>query len=380
VKVILFANTDWFLYNFRLRLAIALRQRGAEVVLLSPPGDYSTRLEQAGFRWLPFRMARRGMNPLAELGTILRLARLYRRERPELVHHFTIKCVLYGSLAGRWTGVPAVVNAITGLGYVFTEGGRTAGSWPKRLLRTLVSFWYRLALRGTQVIFENQDNLAEFVRQGLVRPEAAHLVRGAGVDVTAFRPSSEPAGGPVVMLAARMLWDKGVGEFVEAARRLRAEGVQASFVLVGDTYADNPAAIPIEQLRAWQQEGAVAWWGWHDDMPAMIEKAHVICLPSYLEGLPTVLLEAAACGRPVVTTDVPGCRDAVLPNVSGLLVPVRDVGALADAIRRLIQAPDLRRKMGRAGREMVERDFSTEHVIAGTVGVYQRAGMEGLSS
>jgi glycosyltransferase involved in cell wall biosynthesis len=182
------------------------------------------------------------------------------------------------------------------------------------------------------------------------------------------------------MLAARMLWDKGVGEFVEAARLLRAEGVQASFVLVGDTYPDNPAAIPAEQLKKWQQEGAVAWWGWHDDMPAMIAKAHVICLPSYLEGMPTVLLEAAACGRPVITADVPGCRDAVLPGVTGLLVSVKDARALAGAIRTLVQAPDLRRKMGRAGREMVEREFSAERVIAGTLAVYRKAGVEGLLS
>jgi glycosyltransferase involved in cell wall biosynthesis len=182
------------------------------------------------------------------------------------------------------------------------------------------------------------------------------------------------------MLAARMLWDKGVGEFVEAARRLRQEGVKARFVLVGDTYPDNPAAIPVQQLEGWQREGVVDWWGWRDDMPAVIERAHVVCLPSYLEGMPTVLLEAAACGRPVITTDVPGCRDAVLPELTGLLVPAKDCEALGGAIGRLIRQPELRREMGRAGRKFVEREFAVERVIAGTLAVYRKAGMENAAA
>lgn len=373
VKIILFANTDWYLYNFRLPLAIALRQRGADVVLLSPPGDYIVRLKEAGFRWVAFPMARRGMNPLTELSTIFRLVRVYRRECPALVHHFTIKCVLYGSIAGRMARVPAIVNAITGLGYVFTEGG-----FLRRILRGMVKIWYHFALSGTQVIFENKDNLLTFVNENLIKEEAANLVRSAGVDVRLFRLTPEPQGEVIVMLAARMLWDKGVGEFVEAARRLRLGGAPAQFVLVGDTYADNPAAIPASQLTEWQQEGAIVWWGWRDDMPAMIAKAHVVCLPSYLEGMPTVLLEAAACGRPVITVDVPGCREAVRPGITGLMVPVKDAQALAAAIRTLVSNPRLRRKMGRAGRKLVEQEFSSERVIAETMAVYWKAGLEGF--
>lgn len=373
MKIILFANTDWYLYNFRLQLAIALRQRGADVVLLSPPGDYVARLEEAGFRWIPFRMARRGMNPLVELAAIIRLVRLYRRERPALVHHFTIKCVLYGSVAGRVARVPAIVNAITGLGYVFTGDGLF-----RRLLRGLVKIWYRLTLSGTQVIFENKDNLSTFVSQSLIKRDSANLVRSAGVDTSIFCPAPEPKGEVVVMLAARMLWDKGVGEFVEAARILRSDGARARFVLVGDTYSDNPAAIPVSQLVEWNREGVITWWGWHDDMPAIIARAHIVCLPSYLEGMPTVLLEAAASGRPVITVDVPGCREAVRPGATGLMVPVRDVNALAIAIHTLICKPGLRSKMGSAGRKMVEQEFSSESVIAGTMAVYQKAGLEGF--
>jgi glycosyltransferase involved in cell wall biosynthesis len=371
MKIILFANTDWYLYNFRLPLAKALRARGADVTLLSPPGEYAARLQAEGFRWLAFPLNRKGMNPLAELVTILRLRRLYRRERPDLVHHFTVKPVLYGSLAARLAGIPAVVNSITGLGYLFLGGGTR-----RRLLRTLARMLYRVSLGGTRVIFQNEDDRRAFLDLRLVRPEQADLVPGSGVDVTRFVPAPEPAGTPVVLLAARLLWDKGVGEFVEAARRLT---VRARFVLAGDPDADNPAAVPPEQLRAWQEEGVVEWQGWQDDMPAVLAGASVFCLPSYREGLSKTLAEAAACGRAIVTTDVPGCRDVVAHGVNGLLVPPRNADALAEAIAALLADPSLRRKMGAAGRRIAEEHFSIEHVVGATLAVYRQTGLKGLS-
>jgi glycosyltransferase involved in cell wall biosynthesis len=367
MKIILFSNTAWSLYNFRLLLARDLRAR-AEVVLLSPPDEYSSRLEAAGFRWVSFPMSRKGMNPLAEFVTIWRLVQLYRRERPALVHHFTIKCMLYGSLAARLTGI-SVVNTVTGLGYIF---GQT--DWRGRLLNSLVRAAYRFVLRGTQVIFQNPVELGEFTRERLVDATHATLIRGSGIDPDLYTPLPEPEGEPLVLMAARMLRDKGVGEFVEAARHLRTSGLRARFVLVGDTDAGNPAAIPAAQLKAWQDEGAVEWWGWRDDMPLVLAQAHIVCLPSYYkEGLPRFLLEAAASARPIVATDTPGCREAVRPGITGLLIPPRDAVALAAALRTLVSDPALRLRMGREGRRLAEEEFSIQRVNAATMMVYEKA-------
>jgi len=369
MKIILFANTDWYLYNFRLTLAQALRKKGHAVVLLSPPGEYGPRLVQAGFRWISFPLSRRGMNPFSELITLWRLARLYSRERPDLVHHFTVKCVLYGSLAAKMAGVKGVVNAIIGLGYVFI-----GDEWPVRLLRWLIKGFYRRALRGTQVIFQNPDDQELFSRNGLVNRKQVTLIPSSGVDIEKFSPSPEPAGEPLVILPARMLWAKGVNEFVLAAGILRLAGVQARFALIGDTDPGNPEAVPVDQLEKWRKEGIIEWWGWQEDMPMLYRQAHIVCLPSYYrEGTPKSLIESAACGRPIVTTDRPGCREVVRHQQNGLLVPVRDSRALAEALKTLIGDAALRKRMGKKGRELAVAEFSLEKVIGQTLSVYEKA-------
>jgi glycosyltransferase involved in cell wall biosynthesis len=384
VKIILFANTEWYLYNFRLSLAQALRSEGHEVVLVSPPGKYSRRLEEAGFRWISFPFSTRGTNPLAELATIWRLRNLYRTEKPDVVHHFTIKCVLYGSLAAQAAGIRRVINAITGLGFVFIgHGGREGG------LRWLVKGFYRIALRNTQVVFQNEDDQALFFDLGLVKANQVCLIPGSGVDTSRFvvEPVSELPGVPapptrpespaLVVLPARMLWDKGVREFIEAAKILKEQGVSARFALVGDTDPQYPACVPEQQLNEWQSSGIVEWWGWQEDMLAVYHRAQIVCLPSYREGLPRTLAEAAACGRALVAADVPGCRSIVRQGVNGLLVPVRDGKALAEALRTLILDPRLRMEMGRCGREIVLKEYSTERVLADTLKLYQFQGISG---
>ena len=375
MKAILFANTDWYLFNFRLPLARALRDAGYEVLLLSPNGAYGLQMEAEGFRWQAFPLSRKGMNPLHELATIFRLRRLYRAEQPDVVHHFTIKCVLYGSLAGHLIGVEKIINGITGLGFLFSE------RLLAKVLRLGMMPLYRLALQNTAAIFQNPDDIALFRRLRLLRKTDVRLVRGSGARTDIFLPSPEPPGPPVVMMAGRFLWEKGIGEFIEAARILsprshtllqEAQGTKAiaRFVLVGDTYPDNPGAVSPAQLQSWVEEGVVEWWGWHDDMSAMFPKAHIVCLPSYREGMPLSLAEAAACGRPVVTTDVPGCREIVQDGVNGFLVPVRDSAALAEALRKLIGDPALRQEMGRRGRQRAETEFSVERIVHETLQVY----------
>ena len=362
----MFANTDWYLYNFRLGQAQALGERGDEVVLVSPDGPYGPRMRAMGIRWFPFPLARRSLNPFTGIRDVVGLLRLYQHENPDLVHHFTVKCVFYGSLVSHLLGIHSVVNSVTGLGYVFMEGGGV-----RRWLRGLIKAAYRLLLKRTWVIFQNVDDQEVFMQSRLVDPGRVVLIRGSGVDTRHFHPQPEPTGIPLVILPARMLWDKGVGEFVAAARILLAEGLRARFALVGDSDNENPASVDSSQLREWEKEGVIEWWGWMENMNDVYAQAAIVCLPSYREGLPKTLIEAAACGRPIVTSDVPGCREVVQQGENGRLVPVRDAGALAEALSDLVKSPQTRREMGIRSRAIAEKEFSMELVISQTIALYK---------
>lgn len=366
-KILLIANTDWFLYRYRLSLARFLRRRGLEVALVSPGGEYAPLIAAEGFRWLEWQVGRQSVNPPGELRAILSLAHLLRRERPGLVHLHTVKPVLYGSLAARLAGVRAVVRSITGRGYVFLGQDRQA-----RLLRPLVSLLYRTLLggEGGAAIFENAADRRYFLDRKLVRPAGAHLIEGVGVDTDYYRPLPEPEGTPVILLASRLLWDKGVGTLVEAARLLHAR-MDVRVVLAGGPDEGNPASIPLETLRDWHAGKIVEWWGWQEDMRAVYAKCHIVTLPSLGEGLPTTLLEAAACGRPLAATDVPGCHDVVQDGVTGFLVPPADAQALAEALARLAQDRELRLRMGTAGRRQVEERFADASINVQTLEVYR---------
>lgn len=369
-KVLLFANTEWYLYNFRRSLALALRDAGYEVLLVSPPGPYGEKLRALGFRWIPAPMERRSLNPLRELALVNWLRRLIRAERVDVVHGFTIKCAVYGSLAARLAGVPARVNAVAGMGYVFTSDDLKA-----RLLRPVVRTLMRVALdgRGARLILQNPDDVALFERARLVDSERVRLIPGSGVDCRRFGPEAgRGQGGRFrVLLAARLLWDKGLAEYVAAARQLRAEGRDIEFLLAGDPDPGNPAAVPEATVRGWVEEGALSWLGHVDDMPGLFRSVDAVVLPSYREGLPKGLIEAGACGLPLVTTDVPGCREVVSDGVDGLLVPVKDATALAGAIATLQDDPVLRARLGAAARAKALAEFDERIVIERTVGVYR---------
>jgi len=368
-KLLYLVTEDWYFCSHRLPVARAARDAGFEVVVATRVTDHGPQIEAEGFKLVPIHLSRRSTDPLRELESIAELLRVYRRERPDVVHHVAVKPVLYGSVVARLSGVGATVNALAGMGYIFSSKRLRA-----RLLRPFVVGAYRIALnrRSSRLILQNPDDAALLRELGVVR-DAAHLeiIRGSGVDMTAYPVRPEPRGEPLVVLPGRMLWDKGVGEFVEAARLLRARGVRARFALVGGSDPENPATIPDAQLRAWREEGVVECWGFREDMPDVLASAHVVCLPSYREGLPKALIEAASCGRPIVATDVPGCREIVRHEDNGLLVPVREAAPLADALERLIADPDLRARLGARGRERVMNEFSEEHVIAATLRLYR---------
>jgi glycosyltransferase involved in cell wall biosynthesis len=339
------------------------------LLLISPPGPYGKKLRALGLRWESVPMDRRSLNPLREAALLWHLWRLFRRERPALVHGFTIKCAVYGSLAARAAGVPARVNAVAGMGYVFTSNDLKA-----RLLRPLVRGLLKLALggKGARLILQNPDDVALFERAGLVDPSQVRLIPGSGVDCSRFdaREGTVDDGPLRVLLAARLLWDKGIAEYVEAARRLKAEGRPLLFLLAGDPDPGNPAAVPEDTVRGWVEEGVLAWLGHVDDMPALLANVDVVVLPSYREGLPKGLIEAAACALPLVTTDVPGCREVVSSEIDGLVVPVRDAAALAHAIARLQDVPALGRRLGEAARAKALARFDERIVVAGTMAVH----------
>ncbi len=366
-KIVLFANTDWYLYNFRRSLALAAQASGHEVLLVSPPGEYGARLEALGLRWVPLPgMDRRSLNPARELRVVARLAALLKRERPDLVHNFTIKCAVYGSLAAMAVGVSARINAVAGLGYVFASNDPRA-----RALRPLVSGLLRLALRGqrARLILQNADDAGLFMAHHLVERRCLRIIPGSGVDLARFVPRQRAGNDPPrVVLAARLLWDKGLAEYVDAARALHRRGRRVRFVVAGTSDPGNPAAVPEAAVRQWVEEGAIEWAGHVEDMPALFASADIVVLPSYYrEGVPKSLIEAAACALPLVTTDMPGCRDVVTDGVDGLLVPPRNAGALRNAIARLLDAPALARRLGNAARSKALAQFDERIVIRRTL-------------
>ena len=379
MRALFVVTEDWYFASHRLALGRALRERGWRVGVACRRSAVAEALEAEGIEVLPIGWQRGSVRPWREAATVLELARLLRQWQPDLVHCVAIKPVAYGGLAMRLALYRGPrVHAVAGLGFSFASRGMAA-----RLVRPLVRVGLRTALRGerVRVIVQNPDDRAAL---GELMPEvtdAVRLVRGSGVDVRALRPLSEPRDSVVrCALVARMLREKGVLEAVEAGRRLQAEGVPARIVLVGAPDPENPGSVREADLRGWAREGVVEWWGHVSDIASVWGRCQVALLPSYREGLPKALLEAAACGRPLVASDVPGCREIVRPGKTGLLVPPKDPAALAQAIRQLVDDPALRRSLGAGARAVAETEFAVERIVSETLTVYRElVGPERLS-
>lgn len=367
-RLLFLITEDWYFWSHRLDLARAARDAGFEVTIAARVTEHGDRIRREGFCLLPIRL-RRKTHPFADAAAIIELTRIYRRVRPHIVHQVGIKPILYGSLAAWMSGVHSVVNAFAGLGYVFTDAGGRAGFLRPFLMKAL-----QFVIAGTKstVLFQNAEDRQQLVDSGVVRQNQARIIAGSGVDTEKFVPRDPLAGVPIIMLASRMLWAKGVEEFVRAASLLKARGVIGRFLLVGRSDLDNPGGISRAHLETWVREGSIEWCDHTDDMPTVLGSATIVVLPSfYREGLPKVLLEAAACGKPLIATDVPGCREVVRDKITGLLVPVRDADALARAIGSLLADPEARAAMGRAGREMVIREYSVSRIAEETLALYR---------
>ncbi len=369
-RLLLNVNVAWFFLSHRLAIARAARAAGFDVHVAGDilSDEEIAAVRQEGLTFHRLRLSRGGLLPGRDLAYLAQLMRLMRRLRPDLVHNITAKPIVYGTLAARALGVRAILNAVSGLGYSFS------GASDRWLLSRVVAAAYRVALRrpGILVIFQNDDDVEAFVGARIIDRAQAILIRGSGVDLAQFAPSAEPAGPPRVLLPARMLRDKGILEFARAAQLLRSQGAGASFLLAGMLDEANPAALSRDALTRLQQESGLQWLGQVADMPALLRSIHVVCLPSYREGFPKALIEACAAGRPIVATDVPGCREVVEHGVNGLLVRVRDVPALADALQRLLSDAEMRVRMGAAGRRKAEAEFGVGAVVRATLEVYRK--------
>lgn len=367
-RLLFLITEDWTFWEIRRDLASLARAAGYEVTIATRVTAHAERIRQEGFELIPIMMLRESRNPFRELMTFLELVRIYRRVRPQIVQHVAMKPVLYGSFAAWVTGVSAVINVFGGLGYAFTDRPEETS-----VLRSILQRGLRwaIALSRSVVVVQNPDDRDVLIRERIVGSSRIRLIAGSGVDIQRFVPVEPPAGDPIVMLVGRMLWDKGVGEFVEAVARLKRQEVRARFVLVGRCDQGNPTAITKTQLQQWTQEHGIEWWGHREDLPTVIGQATLVVLPSYREGLPKVLLEAAACGKAVIATDVPGCRSVVHHEHTGLLVPVRDAAALADAIAKLLGNAELRAVLGANARQCVVQDHASERISAAFLALYR---------
>lgn len=368
IRAAFVANTSWYLFNFRLPLLRSLRADGWQVTLLAPPDRYSSLLAAEGFRYIPISIARRGLNPVTDLVLLCQLAATYREGRYDVIHHFTIKPILYGSLAARIVrSSAAVVNSVTGLGYVFMGSG-----FARVVLRRCVTALYRLALgaKMSVSIFQNPDDAREFVRRGLVNERRIRLIRGSGVATDVIVPAPFRDVGPLtVLVQCRMLRDKGIVETVEAVRLANRRGATVRLLLAGDVDEGNPTSLTVAELKTLEGK-ETRWVGHVDNIASLLAMADVVALASVREGVPRSLLEGGAAGLPLVATDVPGCREVVKHGVNGFLVSLGDVDSMAAAFATLARDRDLRRAMGRAAREIVEAEFSNQQVIAETKAVY----------
>lgn len=386
-KLVFLVTEDWYFWSHRLPIARAARDAGFEVVVAARERVHGDRIRGEGFRFEKLNWRRRGDGAVGAMRAVAAIAALYRRERPDIVHHVALKPVLFGGAAlrlafPRRAERPSCIAAVNGLGSGFTSAGGAA-----RLVRTALGRALRHATNGARVIVQNPENGQMLAALG-IDPARLMLIRGSGVDTAHFAPLPDPVpqavsqpvsqvGGPIVRaaLVGRMLRSKGVPEAVAAVRRLRAAGLAVELVLAGPTDPDNPDSLDDRALTALAAEPGIVWLGRIDDVREVWREAAIAVLPSHGEGLPKALLEAASCGRAIVASDVPGCREIVRPGApgteTGLLVPPGDVAALAEAIAMLVRDPERRRAMGRAGRRLVEREFAEERIAAQTLALYE---------
>jgi len=367
-RILLVVNVDWFFLSHRLPIALAARKRGYEVFVAAADTGRRKEIESYGLTFIDAPFLEKSHSFLSELYMILKLGSLYKDIKPVLVHHVTIRPVLYGSIASRLYRVKAVVNALSGLGYLFINQGNK-----NRILRLVVTKLLKIGFSHPNqlLILQNNDDREKFIERGLVQPKKIRIIRGSGVDPELFKPQSEKKSKSVdVAFIGRLLWDKGIGEFVEAANQLKKQGVKASFHIYGAQYENNPMSVPSDVIDDWKLNNIFTLHGQKDRIEDHLGEIDIVCLPSYREGLPKALLEAASAALPIVTTDTPGCREVVDDGVNGYLVPPRNASLIAESLKKLIENPELRSEFGKEGRKKVLKEFTVDKVVEETMNIY----------
>lgn len=370
-RLLYLVTEDWFFLSHRLPLAQAAKAQGYEIIIVTRVDQGGQDILNQGFTLIPVEFSRSHGKPVRDLLTLFSIIKIYYQQKPDLVHHVALKPVVYGTIAAILTRVPVTINALTGLGFVFSSSNKKA-----RLLRLVIKpvlKWF-LSRKSAWLIVQNPDDQQLLINEKMVAKQQLVLIKGSGVDTDIYYPDKKQNDVLTIMLTGRMLRDKGIIEFVEAAKIIRQSYPEVRFVLVGDIDTENPSSLSREELTGWNDAGIVEWLGYRKDIPELLRTADIVCLPSfYGEGVPKSLIEAAACGKALIASDMPGCREIVRQNENGLLVPVKDASALAEAIKTLIDDEDLRLNMGLKGRDIVEQEFTTGMVISKTLELYQRA-------
>ncbi len=345
MKLVVFSNTDWYLYNYRVPIDTLLREKGVETIMISPTGEFSDKIQSEGFKWYPIEMSRSGLNIFEERKTIAQIAEILKKEKPDVFHSFTMKGNINGTFAAVRAGVPIIINSIAGLGFIYSSN-----SFKARLLRPFANYGYKMILDKGKTIFQNPDDLNNFVKKGLVSHGNATLIRSSGVDLNKFKRTPVPVSDKIILLfAARLLWTKGVGELVEAAKVLNKKGLNIEVQIVGKNDPGNPASVPDEVISGWSQYDFIKCLGFRTDMPELVEKATIICFPSkHKEGTPKFLIEAAAAGRPIITTDNRGCKEVLVDGVNGYLTRVGNVDDIVQAVIKMTESHENLQKMGDA--------------------------------
>lgn len=367
--VLYFVTEDWYFWSHRRSLAQAAARAGYSVVVACRVNQHQEQITAAGFKLIPLRLVRSSKNPFKELATFIQVLRLYRCLRPDIAHQVGIKPILYGSFARLFCRNVAVVNALAGMGYLYSSTGVII-----MMAREILSyvFGYLFNQPNTITILQNGDDYDVVSHRIGVDQSRLALIRGSGVDPMVYHPGERPSDKYLIVFAGRMLWMKGVRDFVNVARAIKKMKFDARFVLIGSPDRDNPTAVPDAQLDEWAKEGCVECWGHRDDMPDILRKATIVCLPSvYGEGVPKILIEAAASGCPIVAYDSPGCREIVRDGINGRLVPMRNESALVEAIIDLLNDPVKRKSMSESGREIALNEFSSRKVNDETLSVYR---------
>jgi glycosyltransferase involved in cell wall biosynthesis len=384
-KALIVANNGFALYNYRFAFVKHLMRCGWNVIVAAnDEANFQEKFAFHGITFINVSINHKGLNPLTDLALVMKLKKLYKQESPDIVHHFTIKPVIFGTLAGKLARIPSIVNTITGLGYVFVKGG---------LIQYLVMLLYKLAFMGkAHVILQNNDDYKLFITSGIVKKKKAHIILGSGINTQEIYPQKrnrKDEKGLRFLFFSRMLWDKGVKEYVEAAEKVKRQYGETIFYMAGGhtgaaksssvdaVKVNNPQAIKEQWLHGVNDRGYVKWIGRvsFEEILRLLDNSDVVVLPSYREGLARALTEASAKGKPIITTDVPGCREVVVNGVNGFLVPLKDVDALADAMMKFIHYPALIESMGQASRERAVELFDEKKIFTQILEVYKKAGV-----